>query len=63
MVDFGGWDMPVQYTTIIDEGHHARLRTGVGLFDISFHMGRLSFAGPDTLAPDPKNQHQRRGAP
>jgi aminomethyltransferase len=47
MVDFGGWDMPVQYTTIIDE--HSTVRTGVGLFDVS-HMGRLSFGGPDTLA-------------
>jgi glycine cleavage system T protein (aminomethyltransferase) len=47
MVDFAGWDMPVQYTTITDE-HHA-VRTGVGLFDIS-HMGRLSFGGPDALA-------------
>jgi aminomethyltransferase len=47
MVDFAGWDMPVQYTTITDE-HHA-VRTGAGLFDIS-HMGRLSFGGPDTLA-------------
>jgi aminomethyltransferase len=47
MVDFAGWDMPVQYTTITDE-HHA-VRTGAGVFDIS-HMGRLSFGGPDTLA-------------
>ncbi len=47
MVDFAGWDMPVQYTTITDE-HHA-VRTGAGMFDIS-HMGRLSFGGPDTLA-------------
>lgn len=47
MVDFAGWDMPVQYTTITDE-HHA-VRTGAGLFDIS-HMGRLSFGGPDALA-------------
>jgi aminomethyltransferase len=47
MVDFGGWDMPVQYTTIIDE--HTAVRTGAGLFDVS-HMGRLSFAGPDSLA-------------
>jgi aminomethyltransferase len=47
MVDFGGWDMPVQYTTIIDE--HTALRTGAGLFDVS-HMGRLSFVGPDSLA-------------
>src|ERR1043165_223226 len=47
IVDFGGWDMPVQYTTIIDE--HTSVRTGVGMFDVS-HMGRLSFGGPDTLA-------------
>ncbi|MBI3822113.1 MAG: glycine cleavage system aminomethyltransferase GcvT [Planctomycetes bacterium] len=46
MVDFGGWDMPVQYTTIIDE--HTAVRSAAGLFDVS-HMGRLSFGGPDTL--------------
>jgi aminomethyltransferase len=46
MVDFGGWDMPVQYTTIIDE--HSAVRNSAGLFDVS-HMGRLSFGGPDTL--------------
>jgi aminomethyltransferase len=46
IVEFGGWDMPVQYTTIIDE--HNAVRTAAGLFDIS-HMGRLSFAGPDAL--------------
>jgi aminomethyltransferase len=47
MVDFGGWDMPVQYTTITEE--HVAVRTAAGLFDVS-HMGRLSFAGPDSLA-------------
>src|SRR5689334_5642235 len=47
MVDFAGWDMPVQYTTIVEE--HTAVRTAAGLFDIS-HMGRLSFAGPDALA-------------
>ena len=47
MVDFAGWDMPVQYTTIVEE--HQAVRTAAGLFDIS-HMGRLSFAGPDALA-------------
>ncbi len=47
MVDFGGWDMPVQYTTITEE--HAAVRSAAGLFDVS-HMGRLSFAGPDALA-------------
>jgi aminomethyltransferase len=46
MVEFGGWDMPVQYTTIIDE--HTAVRSGAGLFDVS-HMGRLSFGGPDAL--------------
>jgi aminomethyltransferase len=47
MVDFAGWDMPVQYTSIIEE--HNAVRTAVGVFDIS-HMGRLSFGGPDALA-------------
>jgi aminomethyltransferase len=46
MVEFGGWDMPVQYTGIVEE--HTSVRTAAGLFDIS-HMGRLSFAGPDSL--------------
>jgi aminomethyltransferase len=46
MAEFGGWDMPIQYTTIIDE--HAAVRQAAGLFDIS-HMGRLSFDGPDAL--------------
>jgi aminomethyltransferase len=46
MVEFGGWDMPIQYTTIIDE--HNAVRTGAGMFDVS-HMGRLSFGGPDSL--------------
>lgn len=42
MVEFGGWSMPVQYSTIVDE--HRAVRERVGLFDIS-HMGRLSIAG------------------
>jgi aminomethyltransferase len=42
MVEFGGWSMPVQYTSVVDE-HHAT-RKAVGLFDIS-HMGRLAFRG------------------
>src|SRR5262249_60790357 len=46
IVDFAGWDMPVQYTSIIEE--HQAVRTAAGLFDIS-HMGRLSFGGPDAL--------------
>jgi aminomethyltransferase len=47
MVDFAGWDMPIQYTSIIEE--HQTVRTAAGLFDVS-HMGRLSFGGPDALA-------------
>jgi aminomethyltransferase len=46
IVEFGGWDMPVQYTSIIDE--HTTVRTAAGIFDIS-HMGRVSFGGPDAL--------------
>jgi aminomethyltransferase len=46
IVEFGGWDMPVQYTSIIEE--HTAVRTAAGLFDVS-HMGRLSFAGPGAL--------------
>src|SRR5277367_1841202 len=46
MVEFGGWDMPVQYTGIVEE--HNAVRTGAGLFDVS-HMGRLSIAGRDPL--------------
>lgn len=47
MVDFAGWDMPVQYTTITDE--HNAVRNAAGIFDIS-HMARLSFGGADALA-------------
>ncbi len=46
MVPFGGWDMPVQYTSVIEE--HKAVRSGAGLFDIS-HMARLHFSGPDSL--------------
>jgi aminomethyltransferase len=46
MVDFAGWDMPIQYSTIIDE--HQAVRTAAGIFDIS-HMARLTFEGPDAL--------------
>ena len=47
MVPFGGWDMPVQYTGIIEE--HRRVRSAVGLFDIS-HMGEFEVRGPGALA-------------
>src|SRR5690606_23406801 len=43
MVDFAGWKMPIQYTSIIEE--HNAVRQRAGLFDIA-HMGRLTFAGP-----------------
>lgn len=46
MVDFGGWEMPVQYSGILDE-HHA-VRTEVGLFDVS-HMGEIEIRGPEAL--------------
>lgn len=46
-VEFGGWEMPVQYTGIIEE-HHAT-RNAAGLFDIS-HMGQVNVHGPDALA-------------
>jgi aminomethyltransferase len=47
MVDFGGWDMPVEYSGITAE--HMAVRTGVGLFDVS-HMGDIQFRGPGSLA-------------
>jgi aminomethyltransferase len=46
MVDFAGWDMPVQYTSIAQE--HQAVRTDAGIFDIS-HMGRFSFSGPGII--------------
>ena len=47
MVPFAGWNMPVQYTSIMDE--HAAVRTAVGIFDIS-HMGQFIVSGPGALA-------------
>src|SRR5258706_463719 len=44
MVDFGGWDMPVQYSGVIDE--HLTVRNAVGLFDVS-HMGEIDIRGPE----------------
>ena len=46
MVDFGGWDMPVEYTGILAE--HMAVRTRVGLFDVS-HMGEIEVRGPHAL--------------
>jgi len=42
MVDFGGWDMPVQYSGLMDE--HQTVRKAVGLFDVS-HMGEIEVRG------------------
>ncbi len=46
MVDFGGWEMPVQYTGLVDE--HYTVRKAVGLFDVS-HMGEIDVRGPEAL--------------
>jgi aminomethyltransferase len=48
MVDFGGWDMPVQYTAGVIEEHMAT-RTRSGLFDVS-HMGEIWVEGPDAIS-------------
>ncbi len=47
MVPFGGWDMPVEYSGIVNE--HMAVRTRAGLFDVS-HMGQIEIAGKDALA-------------
>src|SRR5665213_1267373 len=46
MVDFGGWDMPVEYAGLIAE--HMAVRTRVSLFDVS-HMGEIQLRGPEAL--------------
>src|SRR6516165_4637080 len=47
MVEFGGWDMPVEYSGIMQE--HIAVRTSAGLFDVS-HMGQIEVRGPQALA-------------
>jgi aminomethyltransferase len=47
MVPYAGWEMPVQYASIVDE--HRTVRTAVGLFDLS-HMGEVLISGPEALA-------------
>ncbi len=52
MVEFNGWDMPVEYPASIGGGiiaEHMAVRTGVGIFDVS-HMGDIRLAGPEALA-------------
>ena len=47
LIDFGGWEMPVQYSGILQE--HRAVRERVGIFDVS-HMGELEFSGTGALA-------------
>ena len=47
MIDFGGWELPVQFKSILEE--HEAVRTSAGLFDVS-HMGEILIKGPDALA-------------
>jgi aminomethyltransferase len=52
MVEFNGWEMPVEYPSSIGCGivaEHMAVRTGVGIFDVS-HMGDIRLAGPEALA-------------
>ncbi len=52
MVEFNGWEMPVEYPSVIGGGiinEHMAVRTGVGIFDVS-HMGDIRLAGPQALA-------------
>jgi len=46
LIEFGGWEMPVQYSSIVDE--HLAVRKAAGLFDIS-HMGELLLTGAGAL--------------
>jgi aminomethyltransferase len=46
LIDFGGWEMPVQYTGILEE--HRAVRERAGIFDVS-HMGELEIRGPRAL--------------
>lgn len=46
MIEFAGWLMPLQYTSILEE--HRAVRQAAGLFDVS-HLGRIVIAGPDAL--------------
>ncbi|MCH4905550.1 glycine cleavage system aminomethyltransferase GcvT [Cylindrospermopsis raciborskii CHAB3438] len=45
--NFGGWEMPLQYTSIIEE--HQAVRNGAGMFDIS-HMGKFNLQGKNLMA-------------
>jgi aminomethyltransferase len=47
LIEFGGWEMPVQYSSILEE--HRAVRTKAGLFDVS-HMGKVKVRGPGAAA-------------
>ncbi len=47
LIEFGGWEMPLQYSGIVEE--HLTVRRSVGIFDVS-HMGKLLVSGPDAHA-------------
>jgi aminomethyltransferase len=47
LIEFGGWEMPVQYSSIVDE--HLAVRKAAGIFDIS-HMGEICVSGPSAAA-------------
>src|SRR5215813_3989325 len=47
LVDFAGWQMPIQYASVIDE--YQTVRSAAGLFDVS-HMGRITVSGQKSLA-------------
>src|SRR5215813_3672148 len=50
MVEFNGWDMPVEYPSVGGiMAEHMAVRTGVGIFDVS-HMGDIRVSGPEALA-------------
>ena len=56
MVDFGGWALPVQYSSILEE--HKAVRERCGLFDVS-HMGELFVRGENAFAYLQNHAHQR----
>jgi len=54
MVEFGGYELPVQYTSIREE--HRAVREAAGLFDVS-HMGQIEFEGSDAIAAADRLSH------
>src|SRR5215813_4566656 len=46
MVDFSGWELPVQFSSVLEE--HQAVRTSAGLFDVS-HMGEVEVRGPEAI--------------